>query len=140
MPSGRHFYAKAYDTVKATLCAYPQYDHALPHWKFLSRCCASVICINADDQGTDDQYSETTPSMLFQIYHTIARCNSHGILTLKDNKIGHMCNQESLTDKFKKHQKRASYYGENNIQFSYQFLYSIYTKVGLSPTTCAHTW
>ena len=33
MPHGRHIYAKASDMAKATMCAYPQPDHALPHWK-----------------------------------------------------------------------------------------------------------
>ena len=31
MPNGRHIYAKAYDMEKATMCVYPQSDHALPH-------------------------------------------------------------------------------------------------------------
>ena len=33
MPHGRHIYPKASDTEKATMCAYYQSDHALPHWK-----------------------------------------------------------------------------------------------------------
>ena len=32
MPHGRHIYAKACDMENATMCAYPQYNHALPHW------------------------------------------------------------------------------------------------------------
>ena len=31
MPHGRHIYAKSYDMAKATMCAYSQSDHALPH-------------------------------------------------------------------------------------------------------------
>ena len=33
MPHGRHIYAQASDMAKATMCTYPQSDHALPHWK-----------------------------------------------------------------------------------------------------------
>ena len=33
MPHGRHIYAKASDMEKATICAYPQSDNELPHWK-----------------------------------------------------------------------------------------------------------
>ena len=33
IPHGRHIYAKAYDMAQATMCAYPQSDHSLPHWK-----------------------------------------------------------------------------------------------------------
>ena len=29
MPHGRHIYTKAHDMEKATMCAYPQSDHAL---------------------------------------------------------------------------------------------------------------
>ena len=38
------------------------------------------------------------------------------------------------------HQKRISYDGDRNFLFSYQFLYSSHPKVGLSTTTCGHTW
>ena len=30
MPHGRHIYAKSYDMEKATICVYPQSNHALP--------------------------------------------------------------------------------------------------------------
>ena len=33
MTHGLHIYANAYDTAKATICAYPHSYHALPHWK-----------------------------------------------------------------------------------------------------------
>ena len=33
MPNGRNIYAKASNMAKATICAYPQSDNALPHWK-----------------------------------------------------------------------------------------------------------
>ena len=33
MPHGFHIYAKSYDIKKATMCAYTQPDHVLPHWK-----------------------------------------------------------------------------------------------------------
>ena len=31
MPHGLHIYAKVYDMENATMCAYPQSDHTLPH-------------------------------------------------------------------------------------------------------------
>ena len=43
MPHGRHIYAKEYDIPQATMCAYTQYDHAPPHWKFLLRCCTELL-------------------------------------------------------------------------------------------------
>ena len=56
MQNGRHIYAKAYDTTKATMCAYAQYDHVLTHWKGVLRCCANCPCIKIPDQETDNQY------------------------------------------------------------------------------------
>ena len=99
MPHGRQIYAKAYDMANDTMCTYPQSDHALPHWKCVLRCCSKCPCINIPDQETDNQYSETTPSMRFHSYHIIGSCNSHGIIPLKDRKICDMCEQQSLPDK-----------------------------------------
>ena len=52
MSHGRHIYAKASDTAQATICAYPQSDHALPHWKCVLRCFDDFPCINLYDQET----------------------------------------------------------------------------------------
>ena len=76
-----------------------QSDHALPHWKCVLWCCANCPCINLPDQETDNQYSETTPSIRFHIYHIIRRCNARVRIPLKDKKICCMCKQEYSTDK-----------------------------------------
>ena len=54
MPHGSHIYAKSYDMEKATMCAYPQSDHALPHWKSVMQCCAKFPSVNISDQEKDD--------------------------------------------------------------------------------------
>ena len=84
MPHGRHIYAKAYDTEKATMCAYTQSDHALPHCKCVIRCCAKFTSVNITDPETDDKYLDTNTSIKFNIYHLIARCSTHGRLPLAD--------------------------------------------------------
>ena len=53
MQHGRHINAKASDMAKATMCTYPQSDNALPHWKYVLRCCPDYPCINLPDQETD---------------------------------------------------------------------------------------
>ena len=93
MPHGSHIYAKAPDTAKATICIYPQYDHARPNWKFVLRCCAEFLCINLPDQETDIIYSETTPSIRYHIYRIIGSSTANGIIPLKDNKICYLCKQ-----------------------------------------------
>ena len=95
------------------MCTYPQSDHALPHWKCELRCCAECPYINLSDQEKNE---ETTPSIMFHIYHIIVLCTDHGRIMLKDKKICYMCKQESSPDEStKKHQKRATYDRKNNI-------------------------
>ena len=74
MPHGCHTYAKASNIEKSTMCEYPQSDHALPHWKFVIQCCVKFPSINIPDQEIDDQYSDTSTSVRFNIYHLIACC------------------------------------------------------------------
>ena len=101
MPHVHHIYAKVYDVVKAIMCTYPHSDHALSHWKYVLRWCADCTCINLPNQETDNHYSETTPSIRFHIYHTIAHCSDYGRIPLKDNKKCNMCKQESSSDESK---------------------------------------
>ena len=75
MPHGRHNYVKLSDMAKATMCAYPQLYHALPHWKYVLRCCAKCPIVNLTNQETYDQHSNTNPSIRFHIYRIIARCS-----------------------------------------------------------------
>ena len=98
MKHGRNIYAKSYDVAKATICTYPQSDHALPHCKCVLQCCAECPCINITDQETARKHEEKTPSIRFHIYHIIGRCTTHGRITLKDKKICYMCKQESSPD------------------------------------------
>ena len=86
MPHERHINAKASDTSKATMCAHPQSDHALPHWKCVLRCCSYCPCTNLTDQKTDKKHEEITPSIRFHIYHIIGSCTAHGRIPLKDKK------------------------------------------------------
>ena len=86
MPHGSHIYAKASDMANATVCTYPQSENALPHCKCVLRCCAECPCINLPDQETDKKHKETTPSIMFHIYHIIGLCTAHGIIPLKDKK------------------------------------------------------
>ena len=80
------------------MCAYPQFDCALTHWKCVLRCCYNCPCINIPDQEKDNQYSGTTPSTKFHIYHIIACCTAHVIIPSKDKKIFRMCKQEYSSD------------------------------------------
>ena len=93
MPHACHIYAKASDIENSTMCTYPQSDRALPHWKFLLRCCAECLHMNIPDQKTNKKYEETTPSIRFHIYRIIGPCTDHGRIPLKDKKICYMFKQ-----------------------------------------------
>ena len=86
MPDGNHIYSKTYDILKATICAYPQSYHALPHWKCVMRYCAKYKSINTPDQETYNQYSNTSTSISFHIYHLSAHCTTHDRIPLTDKK------------------------------------------------------
>ena len=85
---------------------YPQSDHALPHWKCVLRCYAKCPSINLPDQETDDKYSNTSPSILFHIYHLIAHCTTHGRLPLNDGKICCKCKQYFISEQSTKRNAR----------------------------------
>ena len=86
MKHGRHIYAKSYGMAKVKMCTHSQSYHALPHWECVLRCCAKCPDIYLPDQETDDQYTDTSPSISFHIYNLIARCTKHGRLPLSDKK------------------------------------------------------
>ena len=65
MPHGRHIYAKASDMANATMCAYPLSDHALPHQKYLLRCCAECTYINLPGQETNKNMKKQHPRLGF---------------------------------------------------------------------------
>ena len=98
MAHGHHIYAKEADMSKVTMYAYFHSDRALPHCKCVLRWFSDCPCINIPDQERYNQYSKTTPSIRFHIYHVIARCTDHVRIPLKDRKICHMCKQESSSD------------------------------------------
>ena len=84
---------------KSTMYAYLQSDNALTHWKCVLQFCAKCTSVNIPDQETDDQYSNTSPSIRFHIYHIIAHCTTHGRIPLNDKKICCKCKQYSVSEK-----------------------------------------
>ena len=110
MPHGSHIYSKASDMANATMCTYPQSEHALSHWKFVLCWCADCPCINITNQETTKKHDENTTSIRFHIYHIIGRCTTHGRISLRDKNICYMREQESLPDKSTEIYTRKSLY------------------------------
>ena len=71
MPHGRHIYAKAYYMANTKMCTYPQSDHALPHWKFVLRCCAECPHINLPDQETNKKHEEQHLQLGFKFFTSL---------------------------------------------------------------------
>ena len=87
MTHGRHIYAKSSDMSKGKMCTYPYSDHVFPHWKCVMIYCAKFARVNLPDQETYNQYSYTSPSILFHIYRLIACCTTHGRLLLNEKHL-----------------------------------------------------
>ena len=105
----------------------------LQNWKCAMRCYAKCTSINIPYQETDDQYSDTSPSIRFHIYHLISRCSTHGRLTLTEKNC-HKCKQDSDSEQSTKyiHQERASDDEDSHFEFSYKFLRPRNSEVGVS--------
>ena len=65
MPHGSHIYATASDMANATMCAYPQSEHSLPHWKCVLLCYADCPCINIPDQEITKNMTKQNPQLGF---------------------------------------------------------------------------
>ena len=89
--------------VKAKMCAYSQSDHALTHRKCVLWCCAKCTSINITDQKTYDKYPDTSPSIIFHIYHLIARYKKHGRLPLTDKIVFASVNRILIKDNQQKY-------------------------------------
>ena len=51
MPHGKHMLQSESDISMATMCTYPSSNYALPHWKYVLRCCAQ--CPHIDIPSTE---------------------------------------------------------------------------------------
>ena len=51
--------------ANATMCAYPQSEHSLPHWKCVLRCCNDCPCINIPDQEISKKMTKLHPQLGF---------------------------------------------------------------------------
>ena len=100
MTHGCNIYAKSYDMAKATICAYPQSDHVLPHFKCVLQYCDKLTCVNLPYQETYYRYSDITPSIRFHICCLIFRCTAHGKITLNDKKFCRKCKQDSTSEQY----------------------------------------
>ena len=56
-----------------------------------------TTCITITDQETDDQYTNTSTSIYFHIYHLIAHCTKHGRIPLTDKNIYCKCQQDTAS-------------------------------------------
>ena len=97
MPHGHHIYATSSDMAMVKMCAYPSYQNALPHLKFVLRCCANFPRIGIPDQKSYRHNSNTSHSIRFHIYHLISRFTVHGRRPIDEKKIYHICLQDPAT-------------------------------------------
>ena len=75
----------------ATMCAYPQYQHALPHWKCEFCCCYNFPRGYIPGQESDRHIFNTSPTITFHFYLLITCCTVHGRRPLDERKICRLC-------------------------------------------------
>ena len=90
MPHGHHIYAKLYAMANSIMCAYPHSYNALTLWKCVFWCFTKCTSVNLPDQETYDKYSNTRPLIVFNAYHLIACCTTHGRLLLNERFFSHL--------------------------------------------------
>ena len=105
------------------------------------RCFAKWLNINIPDQETYYEYSNTSPSISFHIYYLNEHCTTHGRLLLTDKKIFHKCKHDTVSEQSTKiyTKKKGRDDRDNHFKFSYKFLYSRNSDVGVSYSTCINT-
>ena len=50
MPHGNHMFQTAYDMEMERMCTYPSSNYALPHLKYILRCCVQFPLIDIPNQ------------------------------------------------------------------------------------------
>ena len=71
MRHGHHIYKTASSIDMETMCAYPPYQHALPHCKCVLRCCANFPRIDLPSQHLDNHQPNTCTTINVHVYHLI---------------------------------------------------------------------
>ena len=97
MPHRHHIYTTVYEMAMATMCTYPPSQHVLPHWKCVLHCFSNFPCIDLPDQESDMHHSNGPPSILFHIYHLIARCIVYGRHPIHERKMCCLCYRDMAT-------------------------------------------
>ena len=69
-----------------TIFSYPSYNYALPHWKYVLRCCEKCPRIDLPSPESDHHNSNVSPRISFRVYQHIARCNVYGRRPFNENK------------------------------------------------------
>ena len=128
------------DMEIATMCAYSQSDYVLPHWKFH---CDVVPNVQALIFLTSKQMLSILTPVLQLISHLSSYCMLYRTWQASVNWQENL-SQVSTGYWFRKISKnmlykRASEDGDNHFLFSYKFIYSSNSEVGVSHSTHANT-
>ena len=68
IPYGHHIYITASDMDIDTMCDFPPYKHALPHWKCVICCCSNFPNIFTPVQEWHNTTHTMCPTIHFHVY------------------------------------------------------------------------
>ena len=83
-PDGDHLHKKASHAVFSTMCAFPDNNIDLPHWRCVLKCCDN--CPNLFIPDEEQIVDSRLPNINFNVYMNVSTCSLHGHLPMSDGK------------------------------------------------------
>ena len=76
-PHGCHIQDNAADMAMATMCTCTYKNHGIPHRKCVFRFCDKCPSIALPSQEANKDTTNTYPTVIFNVYCNVSRCNAH---------------------------------------------------------------
>ena len=84
MPYGCHIYITSVYMDISTMCDFPSDKHALPHWKYVLRCCSTCPGIATHNKEYHNTTKTICPTIRFFVLKVVSRCTVNGKLSFEE--------------------------------------------------------
>ena len=131
-----------YEMAMATICAFLSSKYALPHWKFVLRCCAQCPQIDIPSTEADQNNLDLSRTKSLHVYKHIASFTMQYRSPFNERKQGQLweaSTDEIVTEK-NIYKKIACHDGVINCRISSRILHSCNLETCILPTTSTHSW
>ena len=138
IPHGHYIYQTSYYTV-ATMCAYPQSQHILPHWKCVLSFCAKFPHIDIIIQESDKNTSNTCPTIHFNVLKLYLSIRFMVDVHLTKQMYVVFCYATNCTNLKYIHKKISYNDGDIDFWLFHKFLHTINKKAINTCDTCMNS-